>query len=232
MICWRRHTNRKLAMLNLDGRRSPISDVLLATRDCVIISNDAGGGEQDTTMTDEKWQQNMPLPRKEGHEDKDTPTSSSSPTSSGSSIDKPLRSETTTQQQQYLEATMTSQQPTQTRAKSPVISAFIDQRLEALRKEYPDHDSIQVFSDEGEGTSKVSLDSFCSYQSKEEPYTTERLRQAGPAFQRFAGLLEVLGADEEETVDLESELVHTGLTQTQTQSQGGAGSQGNGVFFF
>lgn len=231
MICWRRYTNHNQGLLNLEGRSSPTSELALATRDCVVISNDAGGGEQDTTMTDQKWQQSVPVSRKESHKDN---SSSSSTSSSGVSIDidKPLTAE-----QESMQLQLPENQLLLTRAQSPVISAFIDQRLEALRMEYPDHDSLQVFSDEGEGTSKVSLNSFCSYKSKEEPYTVERLRKAGPIFQRFVGLLEVLGADEEETVDMESEVVHTGLTQTQqsqsqSQSQGGAGSQGNGGFYF
>lgn len=213
-----------------EGVSSSHSEMVLATRDCVVISNDAGGGEQDTTMTDEKWQQSVPIPRKETLK----VSSSSSTTSSELSIGKPEIVEETVSKQQLQQQLMVNDATNETfqaRAKSPVISAFIDQRLEALRKEYPDHDSVRVFADEGECVSKVSLNSFCSYQSKEEQYTLERLKRAGPEFQRFAGLLEVLAADEDEVVDTESEVVHTGLTQTQTQSQGDSQTLPAGFYF-
>lgn len=190
------------------------SELILATRDCVIISNDAGGGEQDTTMTDEKWQQSVPIPRKEISK-----ASHSSATSSDESIVKSANKESPSQLQ------IPTKQSPQIRAQSPVISAFIDQRLESLRSEYPDLDTIKEYAEEGEGNSRVSLESYCSYQPQEEAYTLARLRRAGPKFQVFANLLDVLAAEEDKEDDVDSKIVHTGLTQTQTengtQSQGG-----------
>lgn len=193
------------------------SELILATRDCVVISNDAGGGEQDTTMTDEKWQQSVPLPRK------DIPRPSpSATTSSEESITKSSNKDSQSQHHG------SAKQSPQMRAQSPVISAFIDQRLESMRSEYPDLDTVKVFTDEGEGNSKVSLDSYCSYQAQEEPYTLARLRRAGPKFLVFANLLEVLAAEEDKGEDVESKIVHTGLTQTQTEN----GTQSQGEFYF
>lgn len=215
MVCWRRYTVRKFDLTQPNGgvSASP-SDLILATRDCVVISNDAGGGEHDTTMTDEKWQQSVPIPRKEIPK-----ASPSSATSSDESIVKSANKESPSQLQS------SAKQSPQIRAQSPVISAFIDQRLESLRSEYPDLDTLKEFAEEGEGNSTTSFDSYCSYQAKEEAYTLARLRRAGPKFQVFANLLEVLAAEEDKEEDADSKIAHTGLTQTQTengtQSQGG-----------
>lgn len=226
MIWWRRYTKRKFSLLHADEMTSTPSELLFATRDCVVISNDAGGGEQDTTMTDEKWQRSVPIPHKDIPGE--SPTTSSS---SGNSISKPRAAEERKTEQQKQMGNHSQNHSPLVRAQSPVISAFIDRRLEALRTEYPNIDSIQVFADEGGCVSRVSLNSFCSYQPKEEEYTLERLKQAGPEFQKFAGLLEVLATDEEEGVDLESEVVHTGLTQTQTETGTQSQSQGAGPYF-
>lgn len=243
MVCWRRYTTHKQSMRNLASHNS--AQMVLGTRDCVVISNDAGGGEQDTTMTEEKWQQSIPLSRKcsdsGGHTSSSSDDDNDTATSSDRSIQKPRPPADDREGEEEEAATQqtSSEQEPKPRAQSPVISAFIDRRLEALGKEYPDHDTMRVYSEEGDTTSKISLNSFCSYQSREEPYTVERLEKAGPRFRQFAGLLEVLVAEEEAgTVDTESEVVHTGLTQqtqtqSQTQSQGvGLGSQGNGGYYF
>lgn len=216
-------------MLRSNGVSSSPSELVLTTRDCVIISNDSGGGEQDTTMTDEKWQQSVPTQRKEMTAD----TSPSSSTSSGASIAKSPDVEAAyVVREQHLQVPTTPTRSPQNRAQSPVISAFIDQRLESLRSEYRDLDTLKEFAEEGEGDSKVSLDSSCSYQDKEEAYTLARLQKAGAEFQIFAGLLEVLGAEEEEegVDDVESQIAHTGLTQTQTQTTQSQGA--GGEFYF
>lgn len=193
------------------------SELVLSTRDCVIISNDDGGGEQDTTMTDEKWQQSVPLPRKKTADGSTPSTTSSSEVSITKSHDNNNDEAVASEMQRQHSGTDL------VRAQSPVISAFIDQRLESLSKEHPELDTLKEYREEGEEGSKISLESYCSYQPQDEAYTMERLRRAGPAFQKFAGLLEVLCVDEregEDGEDMESKIAHTGLTQTQTQSQG------------
>lgn len=238
MICWKRCTSRKYR-LSSNGTHSTHSELALATRDCVVISNDDGGGEQDTTMTEEKWQQSIPIPRKNMIEDEKQPASSSS--SESSVIRKqPITDDEVIVNQGAMmgagevedEIPPPSVVPTVTtgRAQSPIISAFIDDRLEQLRQQYRDLDSVHVFSEEGECASVVSLSSSCSYESKGSEYTLERLKKAGPEFQKFAGLLEMFKVDEEaEGDDVESRLVHTGLTQTQTQTEAGSQSQSQGM---
>ena len=211
---------KKFNLLAANGMSSSSpSELVLATRDCVIISNDAGGGEQDTTMTDEKWQQSVPLPRKKtANGSTSSSTVSSSEVSSHENNNNNNSSEAVTSEmhRQHSGTDLV-------RAQSPVISAFIGQRLESLSKEHSVLDTMTEYKEEGEGSSKVSLESYCSYQPQDEAYTMERLRRAGPEFQKFAGLLEVLCVEErdgEDGEDVESKIAHTGLTQTQTQSQG------------
>ncbi len=213
MICWKKRNNRKF---NLTHSVTPTtSEIILSTRDCVIITNDDGGGEEDTNMTDENWKRSCQLPRKE-------PLAMSDSSDSSNSINEPL-----TQEIQNNEICP----PVLARAKSPVISAFIDKRLEVLRNEYRDIDSIREFEDEGDLSSNITLDSVCSYAPvDEEEYTVERLKKAGPEFHKFVGLLEALTAEEEGDMDMESEIVHTGQTQTQTQTEMGTQSQG-GLYF-
>lgn len=217
------------------------SEILLSTRDCVIISNEEGGGEQDTTMTDERWQRSCPLPRKDdggssgGQRDQHSDSASSS-CGGGSIVKMPIKDEIDSAV--VIENSNTSRLSPSNRARSPVISAFIDERLKALREEYRDLDSLRNFDDgrrrEEEGNISddgVSLSSTCSYASRDVPYTLEQLRQAGPEFQKFEGLLEVLEAEHEGLLeeDLESRLVHTGQTQTQTDT--GTQSQQGGYYF-
>ena len=178
-------------------------------------------------MTDEKWQQSIPLHRKEMDKDGKELASSSS---SATSIQKPkiMEDEVIVNQSAMVgmeegipPPSLAADPPPLARAQSPIISAFIDQRLEDLRQQYPDLDSMKVFADEGDCASNVSISSSCSYHSKGSEYTLERLKKAGPEFQKFVGLLEMLTVDEDEGDDLESRLVHTGLTQTQTQTEMG-----------
>ena len=246
MICWKHCTSRKYR-LHSNGINSTHTELVLATRDCVVISNDDGGGEQDTTMTEEKWQQSIPLPRKTMDEDEKQPASSSSsessvirkqPITDNEVIVNPGAMMGAGGVEDEIPPPSVVSAVTTGRAQSPIISAFIDERLEQLRQQYRDLDSMHVFSEEGECTSVVSLNSSCSYESKDSEYTLERLQKAGPEFQKFAGLLEMFQVDEEEGDDVESRLVHTGLTQTQTeagsqsQSQGmGSGVRGTGFYF-
>lgn len=70
-------------------------------------------------------------------------------------------------------------------------------------------DSPVEYCDEGSGSGVGSLSSICSsLEEKEERYSLERLRAAGPEFQTIAGLLEgVLG--EGDYFESGSEATHT-----------------------
>ena len=188
----------------------------------MVISNDEGGGEQDTTMNNERWEQSCKLSRKE---------TIGVPSSSGSSNNS-IQKSPITDTPKVVHTELSVAQPPIARAKSPVISAFIDQRLEKLRGDYRELDSIKEYVDEGGDSSNTTLDSYCSWMPEEEEYTIERLRKAGPEFQKFERVLEVLVADEDDMVDSESEIVHTGQTQTQTQTQTEGGTQSLGGFYF
>lgn len=230
MLCWKIQNNRKYGIMHLNSLHSTPSELVLATRDCVVISNDEGGGEQDTTMTGEKWQRSCSLVRKEKSPD-DSTSLSQLITSSENSIDKPVITDevgTTTTlhvkglangvDHHHLSPQRVENYCPQGRAQSPVISAFIDQRLELLKQQYHDLDSVTKYTEEGNNSPAFSLHSRCSYCPEDEPYTVQRLKKAGPEFAKFQEVLEVLETEEENVaMDLESELVHTGQTQTQTE---------------
>lgn len=161
----------------------------LLNRQCLVISNEAGGGEQDTVMGMDEWSKSLVKDKQKGKEEINSNSSSSN-----TSITKP---------------------PILARANSPTISAFIHDKIEAVPKEYRDMDSIYEYKEEGTISHTGSLSSICS--SVDSEYTVEKLRQAGPEFAPFVGLLASV-LEEEETIDNDShgsELAHTGNTQTQ-----------------
>ena len=163
----------------------------LLNRQCLVISNEAGGGEQDTVMGMDEWSKSLAPDKQRGKEENKSTSSSSN-----TSITKPA----------FLSLA---------RANSPTISAFIHDKIEAVPKEYRDMDSICEYKEEGTISHTGSLSSICS--SVDSEYTVERLRQAGPEFAPFVGLLASV-LEEEETIGNDcqvSELAHTGNTQTQ-----------------
>jgi len=202
-----------------------------------------GAGEEDTAMTGEKMMK--ALGAREG-----TNEDQNSVASSGSTIDKPVLNEYVdvianhnaihhvangmSNHYSRLEVPkkLESHSPPRRRATSPVISAFIDQRLEHFNNMYSDYNQVTQFSHEGSGSSPaLSLHSHCSYLPEEEAYTLEDLKKAGPLFAKFQAVLEILELEEENLAeDLESERVHTGQTQTQTEA--GNFSQSQGPLFY
>lgn len=244
MLCWKLRNNHRFAIMHLSNLHSTTSELVLATRDCVIISNDEGGGEQDTTMTNENWQLSCSLARKKKKNEAST-SSSEMTTSSDSTIDKPvITDEDQINRSLYVggmanangvnqnQLQEVENHSPQVRAQSPVISAFINQRLETLKRDYRNLDTVTKYTEEGDNSPNVSLRSQCSYCPEEEPYTTQRLKKAGPEFAKFCKVLEILETEEENVaMDLESEVVHTGQTQTQTDL-GQSQSQSQGEFYF
>ncbi len=94
------------------------------------------------------------------------------------------------------------------RASSPTIQAFIEHEVQAANREVPNIDSMTEFCDEGSGSDAGSLSSICSSgEEEEEPYTLDRLRDAGPRFRPLTDLLEAIL--EEDCLDSASEVTHT-----------------------
>ena len=93
------------------------------------------------------------------------------------------------------------------RASTPDIDAFIEDIVNEANSNVHDIDSLKSFKDEGCASSNGS---FSTISQASEPYTIERLRQAGPEFEHIAEVLEPLyySTDEEESVN-ESDLSDT-----------------------
>ena len=158
-------------------------------RDCLVISNDPGGGEQDTSMTADRFhEQYTSLPSR-----KDSIQVTVSQASSNDSVAmKPLDYETTTSK----------------------LSAMLTERIDAANEELQDVDSLRDFCEEGSDSENTVLSSICSELDSDEVYTVERLREAGPEFAIFVGLFENLLEEEKDDLDsASSQVAHTGKTQ-------------------
>lgn len=191
MLFIRHHLNKKRSLRLVESCNTNNQNTLdLINRQCIVISNEAGGGEQDTKIGMDEWTKVFP------HKP-ETENSSHLSSSSNTSIAKPSF-------------------PSSVRANSPTISAFIHEKIEAVPKEYREMDSMEEYRDEGTCSHSGSLSSLCS--SVDSPYTVERLKLAGPEFAPFVNLLTSVLEEEEESNDADSkgsEHVHTGYTQTQ-----------------
>lgn len=184
---------RKLRKDRVEDNANDIS-LSIFNRQCMGVSNEAGGGERDTHIgIDEISSTLFTNKRAIENDEKQQSESQSSSSSEESSIAKiPYLSE---------------------RAASPTIGAFIKEKIEGVPKEYRDIDSLYEFEDEGEDSITGSLSTICSSLAGSE-YTVEQLREAGPEFEPFIDLLaSVLESDEEEDSDGGSQQAHTGNTQ-------------------
>ena len=245
MLCWKGWYERKHRKFTLHITPGPPDDVILHNRDYVdvgIIEEDEGG-EEDTAMTGEKWTRHMSVTETKNEDEQ-------SALSSTSTIDKPVLEddeEVVTNAHAFglqngLGRVLYPDSPPvhngghspQGRARSPVISAFIDERLESLKQMYRDLDHVTKYANEGTDSPAISLRSQCSYCPEDESYTVQNLKNAGPEFAKFQVILETLELEEENVaMDLESERVHTGQSQTQTQTDIGTQlSQSQGGLYF
>ena len=128
---------------------------------CLVISNEPGGGEADVTAA--AWSSLEELSR---HGSTSPPPSVINGSTKNSKEDL-------------------SEQP---RANSPTIHAFIEKQVEVATIDVRDVDSVREFDEEGSlNSDATSLSSICTTSSK---YTLERLKLAGPEFQQFTHALE------------------------------------------
>ena len=179
---------------------------LFTPSQAVVISNEQGGGEEDTSHID--W---APLSLKHGSTSKSSPASSSittkdSPASKAShnSSSKSTRSSGSSQKntKYRFRLPVVSEKGTleeegegedNVRSNSPVIRAYLEERVNTANEEITSVDSLRKFCEEGSEDSEVdSLSSAYSDLNNdfEEVYTLERLRAAGPPLSSLAPLLE------------------------------------------
>ena len=154
----------------------------LLGRQCLVISNEPGGGEQDTSMD---WS-SVHVSRKNFHP---FPSSSTATVPKNAQIGSPVD-----------------------RANSPVIHSFIMEQVESADKNLQsktERESVKEFSEEGGGSDAGSLSSICSSLDEEE-YTIERLRDAGPKFEGMTQQLEnLLTSERGSVIDSGSEVSPT-----------------------
>ncbi len=184
---------RKLRKDRVEDHANDIS-LSIFNRQCMGVSNEAGGGERDTHIGIDEISSTLFTNKRATENDEKQQSESESSSSSDASIVKIP----------YLNIQ---------RAASPTIGAFIKEKIEGVPKEYRDFDSLYEYEDEGEDSITGSLSTICSNIAASE-YTVEQLREAGPEFEPFIDLLaSVLESEEEEDSDGGSQQAHTGNTQ-------------------
>ena len=205
-VCFWRRRKKKRTYLVGDTEKMNNQELaeLFTPSQAVVISNEQGGGEEDTNHVD--W---APLSLTRGPTSKPSPASSrstttkESPASRISHISNSSSSESSQKKKKYRFRLPVSEKETleeegegegNVRSNSPVIRAYLEERVNIANDEIMSVDSLRKFCDEGSEDSEVdSLSSAYSdlnNNDNEEEYTLERLRAAGPPLSALAPLLE------------------------------------------
>lgn len=216
MYCYQTAKRRRLKYLVRQASVATADTRLeqeMFSRHCLVISNDPGGGEQDTSMTRTRWEQRY-APQAQtqtqssaqwGQQQRDQERhvkfdlSKTSYNSSDDSLAEP--------ENVQLVAARAS-------TSSPTIQAVLEERLRVANEEYRNLDAIKEYEDEGACSEASSLSDICSGLEGEQ-YTVEHLLKAGPQFSQFVVLLESIMEEEEDELNdsAGSEVAHTGMTQ-------------------
>ena len=223
MFCKKLQLNSKYSTMRLTAGHlhSIPCKLTMASRDSIGVSNIEGGGEQDTSMTYEKWKQSCSPPRKDKTQEDNTPLSEIT-LSSESSIDKPLifdETDVPVVKYDHLPQLGIGNQPPQGSMQGPLINDYIFHRLEMLKSQYCHKNAIRKLEDRVSNAPSLSLQSQCSHCLNDELYTVQHLKKAGPELASCGKVLDVLAEEENEMMDLESELVSTGHTKTQAETR-------------
>ena len=211
MVCYKVGKKRRLKYLvrqtSVVSADSHLEQEMFS-RHCLVITNEPGGGEQDTAMTRTRWERRYaPQPAHQNNDEQNQPTKERhvkfdlSKTSYNSSMDSIAEPENIS----LIAARETTS--------SPTIQAVLEERVRAANEQYRNLDAIREYEEEGTCSEASSLSDICSGLEDEE-YTVEHLMRAGPQFSQFIGLLESIVEEEDEMNDSgESEVAHTGMTQ-------------------
>lgn len=211
MLCYKTARKRRLKYLVRQASVASAESHLeqeMFSRHGLVISNEPGGGEQDTSMTTTRWEQRYaPQARAQSphHNQEQTQErhvkfdlSRTSYNSSNNSLAEP--------ENVRLISGRTS-------TSSPTIQAVLEERVMAANEQYRNLDAIREYEEEGACSEASSLSDICAGLEGEQ-YTVEHLMKAGPQFSQFVGLLESIEEEEEELNDSAgSEVAHTGMTQ-------------------
>lgn len=172
---------------------------LFAPSQAIIISNEQGGGEEDTATVD--W---SPLNVKDKSTTEPSPASTRTTSSKVSQVSNASQasSESRSRTKKYrfqlpisekgdidAEGEGEEEGEGNVRSNSPVIQAYLEDRVTAANDDIMSVDSLHKFCEEGSEDSEVDSLSSDLNSEDEEEYTLERLRAAGPPLSSLAPLL-------------------------------------------
>ena len=212
MLCYKTTRSRRLKYLvrqaSIASADSEIEQEMFS-RHGLVISNEPGGGEQDTSMTTPRWEQRYaPAPRRTPNRNQERHVkfdlSNTAYNSSNDSLAEPEN------------VSMVITNPGRMTASSPTIQAELEERVRKANEDYRNLDTIHEYEEEGNCSAASSLSDICAglEAEEDEEYAVESLINAGPQFSQFVSLLESIVEEEEEINDSgESEVAHTGMTQ-------------------
>lgn len=212
MACYKAAQKRRLKYLVRQAAIASANSRMeqeMFSRDYLVISNDPGGGEQDTAMTRTRWESRYAPQATQRNNDNNRNQSPKRHVK----FDLSKTSYNSLEDVSVTEPESVSLIAVRESTSSPTIQAVLDERVMAANEEYRNLDAIREYEEEGACSEASSLSDICSGLEVEE-YTVEHLMRAGPQFSQFIGLLESIAEEEEERNDSgDSEIAHTGMTQ-------------------
>ncbi|MCG8622321.1 MAG: hypothetical protein MJE68_10055 [Proteobacteria bacterium] len=224
MLCYKTAKKKRLKYLVRQASIASADNRIeqeMFSRHGLVITNEPGGGEQDTSMTTTRWEQRyVPMPARQTIKATTMTSTTTTPnrnqerhvkfdlskTSYNSSNDSIAEPENV--------PVVIANPGGRISASSPTIQAELEDRVRSANEEYRSLDSIREYEEEGECSEASSLSDICAGLEEGQEYTVEHLMKAGPQFSQFVSLLESIIEEEEELNDSgESEIAHTGMTQ-------------------
>ena len=175
---------------------------LFAASQALVISNEEGGGEADTVITD--WTSLT-----------SRPTSLTSQPSSESGSGTHKAESPPAEEKEEEEEEKEGVDGEDVRSNSPVIRAYLQERVDTAtaKVKSEDIDSVREFREEGSDSEHESLSSVLSGLSDDEEYTLDMLRAAGPPLSSLAPMLEHVLYEGESVRDSSSDILYTSQEQ-------------------
>ena len=191
-VLWRqRRRKRRTYLIGTESKAGSqeLAEIFTPSQ-ALVISNEEGGGEADTVVAD--W---TPLTSKRKSISQASPASSRSSSKAKKTKPPPVEKEEV--------------DGTDVRSNSPVIRAYLQERVDAAAADIKSVDSVREYCEEGSESENESLSSIMSGLSEGEEYTLAMLRAAGPQLSSLAPLLEHVLNEGESVRDSSSEALHT-----------------------
>ena len=221
MLCYKGAQKRRLKYLVRQASVASADDRMeheMFSRHCLVISNDPGGGEQDTAMTRSRWEQRYAKqPANQNDRDDESLERAEQEEERDKNQERHVKfdlSKTSYKSDESIgEPENISLVALRERTSSPTIEAVLEDRVRMADEQYRNLDAIREYEEEGACSEASSLSDICAEVEGEE-YTVDHLMKAGPQFAQFVSLLESIVEEEEElNDDGGSEIAHSGMTQ-------------------